>query len=128
MSYRLLLKHRAFFRALNRELKVAQVGCLAVKVQVVTEEPPLLQIDTLGLSKLPIQQWWSEYLNTGKLPVPLAQHLSLESLLSLTPNPLPRDAEDHRWLESLNSKKPGGDGQLDHEQPFAQNKDRRSPK
>lgn len=128
MSYRLLLKHRAFFRALNRELKVAQVGCLAVKVQVVTEEPPLLQIEILGLSKLPIQQWWSGYLSTGQIPVPLAQPPSLESLLALTPSPLPRDAEDHRWLESLNGESPGDDGQPDHEQAFAQHKDRRSPK
>lgn len=128
MSYRLLLKHRDFFRALNRELKVAQVGCLAVKVQAVTEEPPLLQIEILGLSKLPVQDWWSEYLNTGQIPIPMAQPLSLESLLALTPSPLPLDAEDHRWLESLNCEDPGDDGQPDHEQPFAQNKDRRTPK
>ncbi len=68
MAYHLMLKHRRFFRQLRHELKFSRTGLVAARVQIVTEEPPILLIDTIGLSRLPLQRWWRQYLATGQLP------------------------------------------------------------
>ena len=68
MSYRTMLKHRKFFKALNYELKFVRTGCITVSVKVVIEEPPILIVDALGVSLLPYSNWWADYLQKGDLP------------------------------------------------------------
>lgn len=65
---RVLFKHRLFFRSLNHDLKYLSNGTVAVRVMVVTEEPPLLILDCIGNPHYPANAMWQRYLRTGNLP------------------------------------------------------------